>query len=105
RELSPRSDVDLRALLPGEEATAAERARGDAVAERLHRALWDAGLEAGFAARTLGQTLALVREDHTARTALLDCRLVAGDGALFRELERAMVTELEARKVEEFIHE
>ena len=105
RELSPRSDVDLLALLPAEDATAAERARADAVAERLHRALWDAGLEAGFAARTLSQTLALARQDHTARTALLDCRLVAGDGALFKDLERAMVTELEARKVEEFIHE
>ena len=105
RELSPRSDVDLLALLPGEDAPSAERARGDAAAERLHRALWDAGLEAGFAARTLGQTLALAREDHTARTALLDCRLVCGDPGLFKDLERAMVTELEARKVEEFIHE
>ena len=105
RELSPRSDVDLLALLPGDDAPAAERARADTAAERLHRALWDAGLEAGFAARTLGQTLALAREDHTARTALLDCRLVCGDPDLFRGLERAMVTELEARKVEEFIQE
>ena len=105
RELSPRSDVDLLALLPGDDAPPAERARADAAAERLHRALWDAGLEAGFAARTLGQTLALAREDHTARTALLDCRLVCGDPDLFRGLERAMVTELEARKVEEFIQE
>ncbi len=105
RELSPRSDVDLLALLPPEDAPAPDRARADAVAERLHRALWDAGLEAGFAARTLRQTLRLAREDHTARTALLDCRLVCGDPALFKDLERAMVTELEARKVEEFIQE
>src|SRR2546423_10126358 len=105
KELSPRSDVDLLALLPSEDATAGDRARADAVAERLHRALWDAGLEAGFAARTLGQTLSVAREDHTARTALLDCRLVCGEPALFKDLERTMVTELEARKVEEFIHE
>ena len=102
-ELAPRSDVDLLALLPDASAPAALRARADEVAERIHRALWDAGLEAGFAARTLEQSLALAREDHTARTALLDCRLVCGDGALFRALERAAVTELEARKVEEFI--
>src|SRR5438132_2426740 len=105
RELSPRSDVDLLALLPPDDAPVEERRRADAVAERLHRALWDAGLEAGFAARTLPQTLALAREDHTARTALLDCRLVCGDPTLFKDLERAMVTELEARKVEEFIQE
>jgi [protein-PII] uridylyltransferase len=105
RELSPRSDVDLLALLPAEDVPAAERARADGVAERIHRALWDAGLEAGFAARNLGQTLSLAQEDHTARTALLDCRLVCGDPALFKDLERAMVTELEPRKVEEFIQE
>ena len=103
RELSPRSDVDLLALLPDESAPAAERARADAIAERLHRALWDAGLEAGFAARSLAQCLSLARDDHTARTALLDGRLVQGDAALFRKLEKAAVIELEARKVEEFI--
>ncbi|HXN55811.1 MAG TPA: DUF294 nucleotidyltransferase-like domain-containing protein, partial [Myxococcales bacterium] len=102
RELSPRSDVDLLALLP-EASAAGDRARAEGIAEALHRALWDAGLEAGFAARDLEQALALAREDHTVRTALLDCRLLAGDAALFRTLERAAVTEVEARKVEEFI--
>src|SRR6266571_3386639 len=105
RELSPRSDVDLLALLPPEDAPAPDRARADAVAERLHRALWDAGLEAGFAARTLRQTLRLAREKHTSRAALLDCRLVCADTALIKDLERGMVTELEARKVEGFIQE
>jgi [protein-PII] uridylyltransferase len=36
---------------------------------------------------------------------LLDCRLVAGDAALFKALERATVMDLEARKVEEFIQD
>ena len=105
RELSPRSDVDLLALLPSQKADPARKARAEAVAESLHRALWDAGLEAGFGARTLEETLTLARDDHTARTALLDCRLLAGDAALFKELERAVVTELDARKIEEFIEE
>ena len=96
RELAPRSDIDLLALLPGDGAP--ERAQAELLAERLHRALWDVGLEAGFAARTLEQSLSLAREDHTARTALLDCRLVAGDAALYKPLERAMISELEARK-------
>jgi len=98
RELAPRSDVDLLALLPEKKDPAA-----DAIAEKLHRALWDAGLEAGYAARTLEQCVELAREDHTIRTALLDGRLVAGDAQLFKGLERAIVTELEARRVEEFI--
>ena len=98
RELAPRSDVDLLALLPDR-----KNPEADAVAEKLHRALWDAGLEAGYAARTLDQCIDLAREDHTIRTALLDGRLVAGDQPLFKGLEKAIVTELEARRVEEFI--
>src|SRR3989475_3201008 len=101
RELAPRSDIDLLALLPREREPG--RARANLVAEHLHRALWDAGLEAGYAARTLDQSVQLAREDHTIRTALLDGRLVAGDAQLFKGLERATVTELEQRRVEEFI--
>src|SRR5919204_1582903 len=101
RELAPRSDIDLLALLPGDRDPG--RARANAVAEHLHRALWDAGLETGYAARTLEQCVKLAREDHTIRTALLDGRLVAGDAQLFKGLERATVTELEQRRVEEFI--
>ena len=103
RELSPRSDIDLLALLP--EDRSAHRVQADQIAEKFHRALWDAGLEAGYAARTLDQCVQLAREDHTIRTAMLDGRLVVGDGQLFKGLERATVTELEARRVEEFIAE
>jgi len=98
RELAPRSDVDLLALLPVQRNETAE-----SIAEQLHRALWDIGLEAGYAARNLEQCVQLAREDHTIRTALLDGRLVAGDAQLFKGFERATVTELEQRRVEEFI--
>ena len=103
RELSPRSDIDMLALLPNDGS--AHRAQADQIAEKFHRALWDAGLEAGYAARTLDQCVQLAREDHTIRTAMLDGRLVVGDAQLFKGLERATVTELEARRVEEFIAE
>src|SRR2546422_15918 len=59
RELAPRSDIDLLALLPREREPG--RARANLVAEHLHRALWDAGLEAGYAARTLDQCVQLAR--------------------------------------------
>ena len=104
RELAPRSDIDLLALLP-KEGDPATKARANKIAEHLHRAIWDAGLEAGYAARTLDQCVDLARKDHTIRTALLDGRLVAGDPHLFKGLERATVTELEQRRVEEFIND
>ena len=100
RELAPRSDVDLLALMPKDKSADAER-----IAEALHRALWDCGLEAGYAARTLDQCVQLAREDHTIRTALLDGRLVAGDAQLFKGFARATITELEQKRVEEFIHD
>jgi len=103
RELSPRSDVDLLALLP--EASVRGYAEAALVAERLHRALWDAGLEAGFAARTLAQSMQIAHDDHTVRTALLDCRLLAGDAALYRSLEKAAVVELESKRIEAFIRD
>ena len=103
RELSPRSDVDLLALLPDDDADT--RVQANQIAEKFHRGLWDTGLEAGYAARSLDQCVQLAREDHTIRTAMLDGRLVAGDAQLFKGLERATVTELEARRVEEFIAE
>ena len=103
RELAPRSDVDLLALLPPASVLAGDRKRAEGLAESLHRALWDAGIEAGFAARSLSETLSVAADDHTIRTAILDCRLVCGDASLFEGLQRAAVTELEARRVEEFI--
>src|SRR2546426_12595800 len=75
RELAPRSDIDLLALLPREN-DAAVRARANHIAENLHRAIWDAGLEAGYAARTLEQCVDLARKDQPIRTALLAGRLV-----------------------------
>jgi len=95
--------IDLLALLPDDGTEL--RAQADQIAEKVHRAIWDMGLEAGYAARTLDQCVRLAREDHTIRTNLLDGRLVAGDAQLFKGLERATVTELEARRVEEFISE
>ena len=42
-------------------------------------ALWDAGLVIGHSVHTPQSAVAFAREDMVARTAMLDCRLVAGD--------------------------
>src|SRR2546423_5661664 len=73
RELAPRSDIDLLALLP--DGKDAARARANQIAEQLHRSLWDAGLEAGHAARTPDPCVHLARAGPTIRTALPDGRL------------------------------
>jgi len=99
RDLAPYSDLDLLVL------------HGDGkpdgfvklAAERLVYALWDLRLEVGYSVRDLRACDQLASEDHTARTALLDLRLLAGDRELFRALERAELHGLSAAKVEKFL--
>jgi [protein-PII] uridylyltransferase len=99
RELAPYSDLDLLVLHGAREPDAYVK---DA-SERLLYALWDLKLEVGSAVRNLRDCDELAREDHTARTALLDLRLLAGDRDLFRELEREELHGLSQAKVEKFL--
>ena len=55
------------------------------------------------ASRDLLACEALAEQDHTARTALLDLRLLGGDAALYRELEREQLHGLSQTRVEGFI--
>jgi [protein-PII] uridylyltransferase len=99
RDLAPYSDLDLLVL------------HGDGkpdgfvklAAERLVYALWDLKLEVGYSVRDLKTCDQLASEDHTARTALLDLRHLAGDRDLFRALERAELHGLSQAKVEKFL--
>ncbi len=99
RELAPFSDLDLLVL----------HEKGDVkpfaklASERFLYALWDLGLEVGYGIRDLAHCETLAHEDHTARTALLDLRHLAGDRALYRELEREQLHGLSQSKVEAFV--
>jgi [protein-PII] uridylyltransferase len=101
RDLAPFSDVDLL-VLHGE-------GKPDAFvktcAERLVYALWDLRLEVGYAVRDLRTCDQMASEDHTARTALLDLRYLAGDRDLYRELEREELHGLSQAKVEKFLQD
>ena len=101
RELAPYSDVDL--LLLHEEGEPRPFVR--LASERFLYALWDLRLEVGYGIRDLAACEALAQEDHTARTALLDLRHLAGDLALYRELEREQLHGLSEAKVEAFLAE
>ncbi len=96
----PFSDVDLL-VLHGEREP-------DAVREGRERAvpLLALGPEARGRVRRSGTSApasSSPREDHTARTALLDLRHLAGDRALYRELEREELHGLSQAKVDKFL--
>jgi len=99
RELAPFSDVDLLVL----HATGEPPAFVKLASERLVYQLWDLNLEVGYSVRDLVACEALAEQDHTARTALLDLRLLGGDAALYRELEREQLHGLSQARVEGFI--
>ena len=81
RELAPCSDVDLLFLH-------ADRADEDirAVVEQALALLWDAGLTVGHSFRTVGECVAMARDDLHSRTALSEARVVTGSGTLFARL-------------------
>ena len=81
-ELFPHSDVDLLILL-GQPADAGTCAR----LEELVQMLWDLGLEIGHSIRTIDECLTESQADITVQTSLLEARLVAGDSALFEQLQ------------------
>lgn len=81
RQMAPWSDVDL-AILHHEEATALV----SSVARRLVQDLYDAGVEVGQSVRTPAEAAALAATDASVASALVDCRLLGGDGAILADL-------------------
>ncbi len=84
-ELYPASDIDLLILLPQEPGTA--------VQERLETLVgnfWDIGLEIGHSVRTIQECLDAAACDITVQTALLECRLLAGNKDLFTTFEKRL---------------
>ncbi len=93
--LAPGSDIDLLFLLPYKQT-----AWGESVAEYILYLLWDLGFKVGHATRTIAQCVRLSLSDMTIRTALLDARLILGDGKLFADFQhrfRKDVLEVDAR--------
>ncbi len=88
-ELFPQSDVDVLLLLPD----ACQVAMDGALQARIEGFIsgcWDLGLEIGSSVRTVADCLAESAKDVTVQTALLECRLLAGDKTQFKRLEHAL---------------
>ena len=86
--LAPGSDIDLLFLLPYKQT-----AWGESVAEYMLYMLWDLGFKVGHATRTVDQCIKM-SADVTVRTALLDARLIHGDGQLYGEFEERFRTQV-----------
>jgi [protein-PII] uridylyltransferase len=79
--LNPRSDIDLLFLLP-RASTKLPKPLQELVQEILYL-LWDVGFKVGHACRSIVECIEQARADQENKTALMDSRLIAGDGELF----------------------
>jgi [protein-PII] uridylyltransferase len=82
-ELAPHSDIDLLFLLPYKASAYHEN-----VVEYVLYFLWDLGLKVGHSTRSPDDCVRQAKADSTVKTALLECRWLWGDPALFEEALR-----------------
>ncbi len=98
RELNPWSDVDILIVYPGRITPYVET-----VSERLVQTLFDAGLQAGWAVRTLRDCLDQAAADLTIKTTMLDGRVIAGSRELGSQFTEAVQDVLVRRDAAGFV--
>lgn len=99
-ELNPYSDIDVLFLYPSNINSYLK-----ALTEGILYHLWDLGLTVGFSTRNIGDCVKIARTDLTARTALMDTRLIAGDELLYAEMEEVVLKDVIGRGVDGFIRD
>ena len=83
-ELNPYSDIDLLFIHDYKRGPYAE-----IVTEIMLHALWDAGLIVGHGIRNARECVRMAGADLKEKTAILDARFLAGDDAIWAELQGA----------------
>lgn len=100
-ELNPYSDVDIMFLHDGS-------VPGDVVegfAQRLLYFLWDLRLDVGYSVRTPADCVEMAAQDTTVKTALIDCRFLAGHEPLFATLYKTVYSQILPKASDKFIKE
>ena len=97
-EMAPYSDIDLLFLTPYKQT-----AWGENVIETILYILWDLGLKVGHSVRNIDESLRIAKNDITARTSLLENRLIFGDVELANQLNKRLWKEVFSKSAPEFI--
>ncbi len=98
RELNPGSDVDVMFVY--------RRHMDDYVSAVLHHVLyvlWDLGFSVGHSCRSLADAQHMMDTDVTARTAMLEARLLAGFPAVFGDVQERVWRSLQGRRIQQYI--
>jgi [protein-PII] uridylyltransferase len=87
--LSPHSDLDL--LLVG------RKTPSEAVGSAIWYPIWDTGVKLGHSVRSMRDTILLARHDLDTMTAILDTRVILGDGRIADDLREQAQSEWRKR--------
>jgi [protein-PII] uridylyltransferase len=102
--LNPGSDIDLQFIHPergGRDLSPMTRE----VIEKVLYMLWDVGFKVGYGVRSLKETFQFALRDHPTMCALIECRFITGDRALFDEIEDNFRRQCVTGREKEFLNE
>ena len=100
-ELNPYSDIDIMFLHDG--TVPVETV--EAFSQRLLYLLWDLRLDVGYSVRTAADCVEMAAQDTTVKTALIDCRYLAGYQPLYDALRKTVYTQILPKASDKFIKE
>ncbi|MBI5197364.1 MAG: nucleotidyltransferase domain-containing protein, partial [Nitrospirae bacterium] len=99
-ELNPYSDIDVMFLYRPEFREAME-----CVAMEVLYLLWDLQFTIGHSSRTISECIRIAQSDITAKTALMEARLLTGSEELFEDFQQTFRNRVLPRRVEDYIDE
>ena len=100
REMNPYSDVDIMFLHEKEKPTP----EMEKIISAVLMMLWDLGFKVGHATRSLTGAIKHANEEMLSKTAMLECRLLAGDRETFKKFKNFFKKKCILGHEEEYIH-
>ena len=103
-ELNPHSDIDFM-FLHSRQVAAGSRPLPhlSRIIDGLLYPLWDIGLKIGHSVRSIDDCVKVANSDMQSKTSLIEARLVAGDEALFKKFQQALITKCVEDYVPQYI--
>ncbi len=99
-ELNPYSDIDIMFLYHEDAKFAVET-----ISTNILYLLWDLKFNIGHSVRTIEDCIKISSTDNTARTALMESRLITGSEPLFEEFQKTFMDRVITRNVRAYIDE
>jgi [protein-PII] uridylyltransferase len=90
-ELNPHSDIDFMFLQDGQIAADKPLPYLAKLIYGVLYPLWDIGLKVGHAVRSIDDCVKVANADMQSKTSLIEARLIVGDEALFKKLQKTVV--------------